>query len=223
MPNILVISDVHLGSPVSRVKNLVKVLKNENYKHLIINGDLFDNKHIHRYKKKHWSVLSLIRKISKKKKVTMVIGNHDECSYSLIKILGLDFVNEYSITVNDKRMLFIHYHQFDSFIKKYPIISIIAEKLYYFIQMVDRTKKISTWLKKTSKSFLNVRTSVRDKALDFIANKPYDAIFGGHLHYAEIYKDGTTGKEYYNSGSFCDSICHYILIDDRGHVTLKHI
>jgi len=49
--NILVISDVHLGSPVSRVKSLAKVLKSEKYDHLIINGDLFDSSAIHRYKK----------------------------------------------------------------------------------------------------------------------------------------------------------------------------
>ena len=48
--NILVISDIHLGSPVCRVKSLAKVLKNEKYNHLIINGDLFDNKYIEKYK-----------------------------------------------------------------------------------------------------------------------------------------------------------------------------
>ena len=50
MPNTLVISDIHLGSPVCRVKSLAKVLKNEKYKHLIINGDLFDNKYMEKYK-----------------------------------------------------------------------------------------------------------------------------------------------------------------------------
>ena len=63
--NVLVVSDIHLGSPVSKVKALAKVLKNEKYSHLIINGDLFDSKNIHRYKKGHWNILSLIRKVSK--------------------------------------------------------------------------------------------------------------------------------------------------------------
>ena len=39
--NVLVISDVHLGSPVSKVKTVANVLKKEKYSHLIINGDLF--------------------------------------------------------------------------------------------------------------------------------------------------------------------------------------
>jgi UDP-2,3-diacylglucosamine pyrophosphatase LpxH len=221
--NILVISDIHLGSPVCRVKKLAKVLKNEKYNHLIINGDLFDNKYMERYKKNHWDILNIIRKISKKKEVTLVRGNHDENSRSLIKILGFDFVNEYSLDVNGKRMLFIHLHQFDSFIKKYPIVTTIAEKIYYFIQKIDRSKKFARWLKRTSKLFLQVKIRIRSEAIDFITDKPYDAIFGGHIHYAEVFKDKSTGKEYYNSGSFCDDLCHYLLINKEGKVSLKEI
>ena len=87
MSNTLVISDIHLGSPVSKVKSLAKVLKNEKYDHLIINGDCFDSKYIERYKKRHWNILSLLRKISKKKKVTFILGNHDIKSKNIIKIL----------------------------------------------------------------------------------------------------------------------------------------
>ena len=221
--NILVVSDVHLGSPVSKVKSFAKLLKNEKYDHLIVNGDLFDNKHIERYKKHHWNILNIIRKIAKKKKVTLIKGNHDENSRAIIKILGLDFVDEYSMEINGKRMLFIHYHQFDSFIKKYPIITTIAENVYYFIQKIDRSKKLSRWLKRTSKLFLQVKLRIRYMAIDYITDKPYDAIFGGHIHYAECYTCPKTKKEYYNSGSFCDEPCHYLLINDKGNVTLKEI
>ena len=219
--NILVISDVHLGSPVSRVKALAKVLRNEKYGHLIINGDLFDNKYIERYKKRHWNILSLIRKISKKKKVTFILGNHDLKSKNIIKILGLEFVERLELEVGGKKMLFIHFHQFDPFIFKHPWITDIAERIYYFFQSVDRTRKFSRWLKRTSKSFLKLKSNIRDKALEYISDKPFDCIFGGHIHFAEIYDNGD--KEYYNSGSFCDDPCHYLLIDSKGIVTLKEI
>jgi len=221
--NILVISDVHLGSPVSRVKSLAKVLKNEKYNHLIINGDLFDNKHIERYKKQHWRILALIRKISKNKEVTLIKGNHDINSTFLIKVLGLEFVDKYELTINNKKFLFIHFHQFDSFIKKYPIITHVAESIYYFFQSIDRSKKFSRWLKRTSKVFLNVKVKIRNKALDYIKDKDYDAIIGGHIHFAESFKCLESGKEYHNSGSFCDDPCHYLIIDKKGNVTLKEI
>jgi len=223
MSNILVVSDIHLGSPVSRVKTLAKVLKNEKYGHLIINGDLFDNKNIGKYKKRHWNILSLLRTISKKKKLTLIRGNHDENSTNLIKILNLDFVNQYELEINHKKFLFMHLHQFDTFIDKHPHITAVAEKIYYFFQLLDRSKKFSRWLKRTSKIFLNVKVKIRNKALDFIKGKEYDCIIGGHIHFAESFKCLVSNKEYHNSGSFCDEPCHYLIIDKEGNVTLKEI
>jgi UDP-2,3-diacylglucosamine pyrophosphatase LpxH len=221
--NILVISDIHLGSPVSKVKSLAKVLKNEKYDHLILNGDVFDSKYIERYKKRHWNILSLLRKISKKKKVTFILGNHDLKSKNIIKILGLEFVEKLELEVNGKKMLFIHFHQFDPFIFKHPWITDIAERIYYFFQSIDRTKTFSRWLKRTSKRFLKIKTNIRDKALNYIKDKNYDAIFGGHIHFAESFVCPESGKEYHNSGSFCDEPCHYLIIDKEGKVTLKEI
>ena len=163
MSNILVISDIHLGSPVSRVKSLAKVLKNEKYDHLVLNGDIFDSKHIERYKKRHWNILSLLRKIAKKKRVTFILGNHDLKSKNIIKILGLEFVERLELEVNGKKMLFIHFHQFDPFIFKHPWITDVAEQIYYFFQSIDRSKRFSRWLKRTSKRFLKIKTNIRDR------------------------------------------------------------
>jgi hypothetical protein len=44
-----------------------------------------------------------------------------------------------------------------------------------------------------------------------------------HIHYCEMYIDNDTKKQYYNSGSFCDEPCHYLLIDKNGNVDLKEI
>jgi UDP-2,3-diacylglucosamine pyrophosphatase LpxH len=223
MSNTLVISDIHLGSPVSRVKSLAKILKKEKYDHLIINGDLFDNRYLERYKSQHWKVLSIIRKIAKKKEVTFIIGNHDIKSKNIIKILGLHFVDKLEKKIGTKNFLFLHFHQFDPFIFNYPWITNLAEQIYYFFQSIDRSKKFSRWLKRTSKRFLKIKTNIRDKALNYIKDKNYDAIFGGHIHYAESFVCSESGKEYHNSGSFCDEPCHYLIIDKEGKVTLKEI
>jgi UDP-2,3-diacylglucosamine pyrophosphatase LpxH len=221
--NILVVSDIHLGSPVSRVKALAKILKNEKYNHLILNGDIFDNRYLSRYKKHHWKVLSLIRKIAKKKHVTFIKGNHDAKSVYVTKILGIEFVDQLLLTVNNRKMLFMHFQQFDPFIFKYPLITTIAEHIYYFFQSIDRTKTIARFLKRNSKSFLDIRFNIRRKALKHIENKDIQCILGGHIHYAESYTDPETNKEYYNSGSFCDDPSHYILIDSKGNVKLKEV
>ena len=114
--NILVISDIHLGSPVCKTDALLKVLEKEDFYKLIINGDLLDNECFNRYKKKHWKVLDAIRKLSKKKEVILIAGNHDKNSEGLANILGIEFVHEYELTVNEKHMLFLHLDIFDTFI-----------------------------------------------------------------------------------------------------------
>lgn len=223
MPNTLVVSDIHLGSPVSKVTSLIRVLKNEKYHTLIINGDLLDNKYISRYNKKHWKVLSIIRRISKKKKVVFIKGNHDIKSNFLVRILGLNFIERYECKIGEKNFLFMHFQQFDPFIFKYPLITHLAEQAYYFFQWIDRSKKLARFLKRNSKSFLNIRFNIRSKALYHIKTTKYDAICGGHIHYAESYVCPDSGKEYHNSGSFCDDPCHYLLIDSKGNVKVKEI
>jgi len=223
MSNTLVVSDIHLGSPVSRVKELAKVLKNQKYKKLIVNGDLFDNNHMGKYKKHHWKIVSLIRKISKKKEVVLIKGNHDINSFNVIRVLDMKFHDEYEMDFNGKRILFMHFHQFDSFISMHPLITAFAESVYYFLQSLDRSKKFSRWIKRTSKRFLQVKVKIRNKALAHIKDLPYDCIIGGHIHFAESFVCSETGKEYHNSGSFCDDPCHYLLIDKNGDVVLKEV
>ena len=223
MNNTLVVSDIHLGSPVCKVKAITTVLKNEKYDTLIINGDLLDNKYIGRYKKSHWRILSIIRLISKKKKVILIKGNHDAKAMILARILGLEFIDKYETKIGKKNFLFMHFQQFDPFIFKYPLITTLAEHIYYFMQWIDRSKRIARFLKRNSKSFLNIRFNIRNKALYHIKTTKYDAICGGHIHYAESYVCPDSGKEYYNSGSFCDEPCHYLLIDSKGSVNLKEI
>ena len=77
--NTLIISDLHLGTPVSQSEKILKVLLSD-FDRLIINGDLFDNHSFVRYKKQDWKILNKIRKLSKTKEVILVEGNHDGCS-----------------------------------------------------------------------------------------------------------------------------------------------
>ena len=223
MSNTLVLSDIHLGSPVCKVKAVTSVLKNEKYDTLIVNGDLLDNKYIGRYKKSHWRVLSIIRRISKKKRVILIKGNHDAKAMVLARILGLEFVERHEENIGSKNFLFMHFQQFDPFLFKYPLITTIAEHFYYFFQKLDRSKKFSRWIKKQSKSFLNVRLNIRNKALHYIQDTKHDVICGGHIHYAESYYEPFSFKEYHNSGSFCDEPCHYLLINSNGNVNLKEV
>ncbi|MBI5732770.1 hypothetical protein HY967_02295 [Candidatus Jorgensenbacteria bacterium] len=51
---VIIVSDVHLGSRVSRAKQLLQWLKSQNFKKLILNGDIFDDLNIKWFLRDDW-------------------------------------------------------------------------------------------------------------------------------------------------------------------------
>ena len=62
MIEVLVISDIHLGTDVSQKEKVLQVL-NLKFNTLIINGDLFDNYSFKRYDKRDWKILGKIYRL----------------------------------------------------------------------------------------------------------------------------------------------------------------
>jgi len=76
----VIISDLHLGSEVSRAEAALRMLKETSFRRLILLGDIFCDLNFRRLTKEHWKFLSYIRKLSNPKRnieVVWVEGNHD--------------------------------------------------------------------------------------------------------------------------------------------------
>src|SRR6516225_4974103 len=76
----IVISDVHLGSEVSRAGDALDLLQSVRFNRLILLGDMFADLNFGRLTKEHWKFLGYIRKLSNPKhqiEVVWVEGNHD--------------------------------------------------------------------------------------------------------------------------------------------------
>src|SRR5690348_16744619 len=82
----IIISDVHLGSQVSRAKKLVEIIEKEYhaagrylFNRLVLLGDIFDHHDAGRLADDHWGFLELIKKLSQPKSGVEVVwleGNH---------------------------------------------------------------------------------------------------------------------------------------------------
>jgi|SRR5208283_2956153 len=104
-PAVLDISDIHIGSPVSRSFTLVAVieaiLEKWNIHTIIINGDLFNDLAFTRLTKEDWKLLSFLRKLSNPKNEVRIIwvrGNHDEPACEVVAhLLGMELVDEYGL------------------------------------------------------------------------------------------------------------------------------
>ena len=220
----VIVSDIHLGSEVSRSKRMLALLRSYNFNRLILNGDVFDDLNFKRLSKDDWKVLSFLRKLSNPKRnveVVWVIGNHDGGVAEILShLLGVPVHEQYLFEVAGVRHLAIHGHQFDKWITEHIAITAVASTIYLWIQKVDPEHHVSRWVKRRSKKWLRLSDKVGLDAVQH-ARKTDDiqVVHCGHTHQA-IDKD-VDGVRYVNSGSWTDKPSQYVTIDHGGDVVLR--
>lgn len=219
----IIISDLHLGSSICQAEALIEFLEGIEQgllstRHLILNGDVFDSIDFRRLKKKHWKVLSLIRKLSDHITITWVSGNHDGPSEFVSHLIGIDVRKEYILQSGGSSILILHGHRFDEFIDTYPRVTFAADMLYRFLQAIDPSHRFARFAKTNSKVFLRCAEKIRNESIAYAKSQNADAVCCGHTHHAEAVT--TTEVKYYNSGCWTEMPCSYLMIKD-GEVTLE--
>ncbi|WP_456443055.1 UDP-2,3-diacylglucosamine diphosphatase [Caldithrix abyssi] len=208
----MIISDIHLGSKVSRTRKLIELLTSVRFKRLIINGDVFDSINMRRLNKEHWQVLSLLRKLTNSKsdhEVIWIRGNHDGYSDLLTQLLGIKIYNEYLFSIAGKKALTLHGDIFDSFTSRFPLVSDIADYLYRLSFYVDPIKmRFSRWLKRNSKTFIRNTVKVRERAMAYARHRQADYVICGHTHHADEYQEGNI--TYLNCGCWTEAPSHFV-------------
>lgn len=217
--HILILSDIHLGSPNCRAENVLKVLDKEDFNILILNGDIIDSDHLGRLNKSHWKVLSKFRKLSKHKRVLYIKGNHDFIiSETVSDLLGLELIENIVIEYQNKKFYFTHGAEFDSFIARRPLLTDLACYIYYSLQRLDWTRgKISNWVKHSTKNYMKNAIALREAAIRYRTHHNYYAICVGHSHRAEGH------LQFLNSGCFTESRCSYGVLTKEGELEMRYI
>ncbi|MFZ5434496.1 MAG: UDP-2,3-diacylglucosamine diphosphatase [Calditrichota bacterium] len=217
MKKVLVLSDLHLGSPNCNARQVLRVLNEIPFDLLIINGDAYDHLNLHRLRHHHREVLARIWELSNNGiAVVWLKGNHDADILPLFnKVL-----EQYVIEHDEQRICVIHGHQFDSLLRKYPASTALMSRLYYYFQLVVKSNKFREFIKYRSKSWLKVIGRVRHLAIEYAKQHHYSHIVCGHTHHAEITQvDGVT---YVNSGDFMYMSCGGVMITlDDGPVKIQ--
>jgi len=226
--NTLILSDIHLGSEVSRADKATEVLQIYSFQRLILLGDIFDDLNFKRLKKEHWNFLSYVRKLSNPKRnieVIWVEGNHDEGLSEIMSLMiGIEILKEYIWKVNGKKFLAIHGHQFDRFLNENVIISNIASFIYDKLQRIgSENQTIARYVKKKSKGWLRLSEKIAHGAIDYAKAKNVNTVICGHTHFATDEPTKRKSIEYYNTGCFTDVPSSYIVITEEGKVLTKYI
>lgn len=233
--NTLIVSDVHMGSKVTRARELFELLKrfqisdhSYRFERLILLGDIFDDMNFRRLRKYEWKLLGLIRKMTDENsevEVAWVRGNHDiELTDLMTHMVGTPIYEEYRWQVAGKRFLAMHGDQFDKWIVNFPVLSAIPTRIYDLIQKLDGPRHhLSRYLKDRSKKWLHINKAVARGILGYAQSRrlSLDAVFCGHTHLADAIHFEAENVWYYNTGCWTGS--HpptYVVIDERGEVGL---
>ena len=215
----LILSDLHLGSELSRADDATRMLKQNDFRRLILLGDIFSDLNFRRLTKEHWKFLSYIRKLSNPKRgveVVWVEGNHDQgLTQVMSHLVGVKVYEEYAWDFGGRRHLAIHGHQFDRFLVNNWLLSNINTFLHLLLQKLDfKGKWFSRLVDRLGTRWLRLSAKVASGALFHARMRQAERIFCGHTHVA-LYRE-RDGIEYYNAGSWTDSAPTYLTLDADG-------
>jgi len=225
--DILVLSDIHLGTYGCHAKELLHYLKSVKPKVLILNGDIID---IWQFSKRYWpkSHMKVIKHfmtwMNKGVKVYYITGNHDEMLRKFVgfKMGGLKIVNKVILDLdNGKKAWFFHGDVFDVTMQHSKWLAKLGAVGYDTLILINRfanfisekifkrgklslSKKIKNGVKSAVK-FINQFEQI---AADIGISNQYDYVVCGHIHQPEIRKiENQHGSiMYLNSGDWIENL-----------------
>ena len=222
---LVVLSDIHLGTSGCQAIELLKYLKSIKPKILILNGDIID---IWQFKKKffpktHLKVIKhLVGLASDRCTVYYITGNHDEMfrKFSGMKIGKLRILNDLKLELDGKRVWFFHGDIFDVVMQYSKWLSKLGaigyDSLIWMNTKVNwlgrrlnfEPVSFSKRIKESVKGAVKYINAFEDSAAIVAARKGIDSIVCGHIHHPEMrpIKVGDQTVNYLNSGDWIENL-----------------
>src|SRR5882672_9334212 len=166
----LILSDLHLGSEISRAEDAARMLKRNSFRRLVLLGDIFSDLNFRRLTKEHWKFLSYIRKLSNPKRdieVVWVEGNHDQGLTNVMShLVGVKVYQEYTWEFEGRRHLAVHGHQFDRFAINNVLLSNLGSFLHLQLQKLDcKDRRFSRYVDLLNTRWLRLSSKVAAGAM----------------------------------------------------------
>ncbi|MBT2622051.1 MULTISPECIES: UDP-2,3-diacylglucosamine diphosphatase [Chryseobacterium] len=222
---LVVISDVHLGTYGCKAKELLRYLNSIQPKILVLNGDIID---IWQFKKSYFPKphLKVIKKIlsfaTKNTEVYYITGNHDEMfrKFTDFELGKLKVCNKICLNIDQKKTWIFHGDVFDASVqhskwiaklggKGYDMLIVINNVVNWVLEKMGRekysfSKKIKNNVKKAVKYIGDFELTASELAID----NHYDYVICGHIHQPQIRKvvNKKGSCTYLNSGDWIENL-----------------
>lgn len=223
--DLVVISDVHLGTYGCHAKELLRYLRSIKPKQIILNGDIVD---IWQFSKRYWpeSHMKVVRKILKfvadGVPVTYLTGNHDEMlrKFADFQLGSLTLTNKLSLRLGKERAWVFHGDVFDVSMQHakwlarlgaigYDSLILLNSVVNWLLVKLGREKmSLSKRIKNSIKNAVKFINDFEVTAATLAIEKGYQYVICGHIHQPEIRRIETEkgSVTYLNSGDWVENL-----------------
>ena len=223
--DLVVISDVHLGTYGCRAQELLHYLYSIKPAKLVLNGDIVD---IWQFKKsyfpdQHLRIIKYLLDLAYQgTEVIYITGNHDEMlrKFSTIHFGNIQLVDKLVLQLGNKKAWIFHGDVFDASIQHskwlaktggagYDLLIRLNNLINWCLTRMGREKySLSKRIKNSVKKAVKFITNFEDTASELAIEGQYDYVVCGHIHQPQI-RTVTSRKgscTYLNSGDWIENL-----------------
>lgn len=223
--DVVVLSDIHLGTYGCHAIELLRYLKSIKPKVVVLNGDIID---IWQFSKRYWPVAhmmvvkQLLSYMAKEIPVYYIPGNHDEMlrRFKGFGMGSLKITNKLSLKIDGQKVWIFHGDVFDVVMQHSKWLAKLGAVGYDTLILINRfvnfcsekmgrgkislSKKVKNSVKSAVKFINNFEATVCDIAIE----NNYDYVICGHIHHPEIKNVQTQNGNviYMNSGDWIENL-----------------
>ena len=223
--DLVVISDVHLGTYGCHAKEVLNYLNSIKPKQLVLNGDIFD---IWQFRKRYFpkAHILIIKKLfafaAKGTKIYYITGNHDEAlrRFAGTKMGNIRIMNKLTLDLDGKKAWFFHGDVFDATMKHakwvaklggwgYDLLILLNRLINYFLLKLGRERySLSKKIKNSVKSAVSFISNFEETATDLAIDNSFDYVVCGHIHQPKIqeFRNSKGSTTYLNSGDWIENL-----------------
>ena len=222
---VLVISDIHLGTYGCQSKALLNYLKSVDPKIIILNGDIIDiwqfNKRY--FPKSHMKIIKyFLNLIQDGKTIYYLTGNHDEMlrKFNGFELKNFKILNKKVINLNGHQAWFFHGDVFDLTMQYskwltrlgaigYDALILINSALNFILSKLGRPRySLSKKVKNSVKGAVKFINKFEETVVGIAFERKYKFVVCGHIHQPAIKKHSIKNKNiiYLNSGDWVENL-----------------
>lgn len=222
---VLVLSDIHLGTYGCHAKELNRYLKSIDPEIVILNGDIID---MWQFSKRYWPkehmkvIKKLVKYIAEGKRVYYITGNHDEMlrKFTDFELGTLTLTNKLLIDLDGKRTWIFHGDVFDVSMQYSKWLAKLGGKGYDLLILINRAANFIS--ERLGKGRISLSKRVKDgvkKAVKFVSDfekiaaeiaidNRFDTVICGHIHQPQhrMIENAKGQVLYLNSGDWIENL-----------------